>query len=279
MLAAAPGHRRGRNPRPSTLLSCCALLAFTLAPAVVWCAEGVRILVDGRSIELPQRELTVREALAEARVSLGAEDQVTPPLDSPVPEHGTVRVQRVSIKEVTVDEKVPYRTLVRAPSAKKQPYHPTVIQEGRVGLKRVTYRVRAVDGVEESRTRLEEVIVREPVAQVVVARKPQLLGSRGAYTGKRVLNVLATAYDPGKGSCGKYANGTTCNGKRAGYGIIAVDPKVIPLGAKLYVPGYGYGIAADVGSAIKGNRIDLGFNSRPGALAWGKKWVKLTIVD
>lgn len=277
LLAASTGTRR-RSLRALASRSCCALLALSLYPTAVHCASSARILVDGRTIEVPA-DTTVREALAEARITLGPEDETVPGLDASLPEDGVVRVKRVTFKETTAEVKIPYRTVVRAATAKKRPYHPTVIQEGRVGLKRVTYRTRLVDGVEQSRTPVSEQVVREAVAQVVVSRKPQLLGSRGAYTGKRTLSVLATAYDPGKGSCGKHANGVTCNGKRAGYGIIAVDPKVVPLGSKLFVPGYGYGIAADVGSAIRGNRIDLGYNSRAGALAWGKKWVKLTIVD
>jgi len=235
--------------------------------------------VDGKTIEVPNAEATVADTLAAARITVGPDDEVKPALDSDVADTSEVRVVRVTYREATSEVKVPYRTVVRAATSTKRPYHPTVMQEGRTGLKRVTYRVRLVDGVEQSRQPVDEELLREPVAQVVVSRKPQLLGSRGAYTGKRTITVLATAYDPSPGSCGKWANGKTCNGKRAGYGIIAVDPKQIPLGAKLFVPGYGYGIAADVGSAIKGNRIDLGYNSRSGALAWGKKTVKLTIVE
>jgi 3D (Asp-Asp-Asp) domain-containing protein len=262
---------------------CClpigAVLALLILPTAVCVASGARILVDGKTIELTSPSGTVADALEAARITLGPDDEVKPSLDAQLSETPTVRVSRVTFKEGAAEIKVPYKTVVRAASAPRKPYHPTVIQEGRPGLKRVTYRARLVDGVEQSRQTLQEELVREPVAQVVVSRKPQLLGSRGAYTGKRLLTVVATAYDPGPGSCGKYANGKTCNGKRAGYGIIAVDPKQIPLGSKLYVPGYGYGIAADVGSAIKGNRIDLGYNSRSGAIAWGKKTVKLTIVE
>ena len=65
--------------------------------------------------------------------------------------------------------------------------------------------------------------------------------------------MVATAYDPGPGSCGKYADGITCSGKRAGYGIAAVDPTIIPLGSKLYIEGYGYAIAADVGIDVRGD--------------------------
>jgi 3D (Asp-Asp-Asp) domain-containing protein len=255
------------------------VVALALTPLAVHGAGTVRILVDGRTLTVDDTGRTVREALAEARVKVDADDEVTPAPDAALPAGGVIRISRVTFQEAATELKVPYQTVIRPASRGNRPYHPTVMQEGRPGVKRVTYRVRIVDGVEESRSTVGEEIVREPVSQVVVARKPQFLGSRGAYTGKRLITVVATAYDPGPGSCGKYANGKTCNGKRAGYGIIAVDPKIIPLGAKLHVPGYGYGIAADVGGAIKGNHVDLGFNSRSGARAWGKKQVKLTIVD
>lgn len=279
MLAAAIGSLRRRSFGRLGALPLGAVLALSLITTVVDAAAGVRVLVDGRTIEVTSPEGTVGEALEAARVSLGPDDEVKPSPDAVLTDAAVIRVQRVTFKEATVEVKIPYRTVVRAATASKRPYHPTVMQEGRAGLKRVTYRVRVVDGVEQDRQSLGEEVVREAVAQVVVSRKPQFLGSRGVYTGKRMLTVVATAYDPGPGSCGKYANGKTCNGKRAGYGIIAVDPKQIPLGSKLFVPGYGYGIAADVGSAIKGNRIDLGYNSRAGAIGWGKKTIKLTIVE
>jgi len=259
------------------LLPFSALLA--LSPLAARSADNVRVLVDGRSLSLAGTADTVRSALAEAHVTVDTDDEVTPALDAPLVNGSTIRVSRVSYTESTTDLKVPYRTVIRPASRGNRPYHPTVMLEGRTGVKRVTYRARLVDGREVSRTTVAEEVIREAVDQVVVARKPQVLGSRGAYIGRRTITVVATAYDPGPGSCGKFANGQTCNGKRAGYGIIAVDPKLIPLGAKLYVPGYGYGIAADVGGAIKGNHVDLGFNSRPGAFAWGKRQVKLVIVD
>ena len=79
----------------------------------------------------------------------------------------------------------------------------------------------------------------------------------------------ATAYCPCSKCCGQYSNGITANGMKAGYGVVAVDPKVIPLGTKLYVEGYGYCIAADTGGAIKGNRIDLCYGTHSQALASG----------
>lgn len=86
-------------------------------------------------------------------------------------------------------------------------------------------------------------------------------------TGKRHLTVSATCYD---------LSGSTATGMPVGQGVVAVDPSVIPLGTRMYVPGYGNGVAADVGSAIKGAVIDLWMTPTQCA-AWGRRTVTITI--
>ena len=71
--------------------------------------------------------------------------------------------------------------------------------------------------------------------------------------------------------------GNTASGIPVGVGVIAVDPSVIPLGTRVFVPGYGPAVAADVGSAVKGNIIDLWMPSTAKALAWGRRTVTITI--
>ncbi len=71
--------------------------------------------------------------------------------------------------------------------------------------------------------------------------------------------------------------GTTATGLPVGWGIVAVDPTVIPLGTRMSIPGYGEGVAADTGSAVKGAIIDLWFPTREQALAWGRRTVTITI--
>ncbi len=278
-----PNHRFGVRRSVRTLphrvtlaLSAVTVLAL---PGAGLTASGVRLQADGRVITVPDSAGTVRDALRSASITLNADDQVTPAADHPLSDGTLVKVQRVTFREEVQASKIPFKTVVQPASRGNRPYHPTVTRQGTVGQKMVTIRARLVDGMETERATLSEQVVRAPVHQVVTARQPTRLGSRGVYTGKKSLLILSSAYDPGPGSCPGTADGRTCNGKRAGYGIIAVDPKVIPLGTKLFVPGYGYGIAADVGGAIKGNRIDLGFNSRSGALAWGKKWVRAQVLD
>ena len=86
-------------------------------------------------------------------------------------------------------------------------------------------------------------------------------------SGKRRLTVSATCYD---------LSGSTATGMPVGQGVVAVDPSVIPLGTRMYVPGYGNGVAADVGSAIKGAVIDLWMTPTQCA-AWGRRTVTITI--
>jgi len=89
-----------------------------------------------------------------------------------------------------------------------------------------------------------------------------------APAGGRQLVVSATCYD---------LPGHTATGMPVGPGVVAVDPSVIPLGSKLYIPGYGNGIAADVGSGIRGAMIDLWYSSFSQCAAWGRRTVTITI--
>jgi peptidoglycan DL-endopeptidase CwlO len=89
-----------------------------------------------------------------------------------------------------------------------------------------------------------------------------------ASTGARTVTVTATAYS---------AQGATATGLPAGWGTVAVDPSVIPLGTRLTIPGYGDGVAADTGSAVAGSTIDLWFPTEQQALAWGRRVVVVTL--
>ena len=89
-----------------------------------------------------------------------------------------------------------------------------------------------------------------------------------AAKGKYRLKVDAVAYS---------LHGRTALGIRTRKGVVAVDPKIIPLGTKLHVPGYGRGIAADVGIAIKGRIIDLWFPTTAAAKRWGRRTVTITV--
>ncbi|MBA3383067.1 MAG: hypothetical protein H0T20_00235 [Actinobacteria bacterium] len=90
-----------------------------------------------------------------------------------------------------------------------------------------------------------------------------------AYTGgEQTLTVTSTGYA---------LRGRTASGLPTGWGIVAVDPSVIPLGTRMTIPGYGEGVAADTGGAVRGATIDLWFPIVAQALAWGRRTVTITL--
>ena len=124
--------------------------------------------------------------------------------------------------------------------------------------------------------------VEEPRAEIIgigtriVVREMQTPAGLIRYTD--VLDMEATAYYPGPESTGVWADGYTATGLKAGHGVIAVDPSVIPLGTRVYIPGYGIAVAGDVGGAIKGNIIDLAFDTYREAMHFGRQRVKVYIL-
>lgn len=99
----------------------------------------------------------------------------------------------------------------------------------------------------------------------------------GTFQAVKSLTVVATGYAAGR--AGGAIGSRTATGLPCGYGAVAVDPRVIPLGSKLYIEGYGYGIACDTGGAIKGNRIDLAFDSVGAAFQLGRRTVKVWVLQ
>lgn len=93
----------------------------------------------------------------------------------------------------------------------------------------------------------------------------------------RTITMRSTAYTSDPSENGGYS--TTAMGTAIRYGVAAVDPNVIPLGTRLYIEGYGYARAEDTGGAIKGNKIDLVFGSKAQSNSWGRRTVKVTILN
>ena len=93
----------------------------------------------------------------------------------------------------------------------------------------------------------------------------------------RTITMRSTAYTSDPSENGGYS--TTAMGTAIRYGVAAVDPNVIPLGTRLYIEGYGYARAEDTGGAIKGNKIDLVFGSKSQSNNWGRRTVRVTILN
>jgi peptidoglycan DL-endopeptidase CwlO len=86
--------------------------------------------------------------------------------------------------------------------------------------------------------------------------------------GPRTMTVSASGYA---------LPGATATGVPSGWGVVAVDPSVIPLGTRMTIPGYGSGVASDTGPAVRGASIDLWFSTEAQALAWGRRTVTITL--
>ncbi|PFN93036.1 enterotoxin [Bacillus thuringiensis] len=123
----------------------------------------------------------------------------------------------------------------------------------------------------------------QEIAKAKEEERAKEVSKNNIQSAKRELTVVATAYTADPSENGTYGgrvltamgHDLTANPNMR---IIAVDPKVIPLGSKVWVEGYGEAIAGDTGSAIKGNRIDVLMGSKSKAMNWGRKTVKVKIL-
>lgn len=190
-------------------------------------------------------------------------------------------------KEVTVTEEVNFNTVKRLNSSLEAGATQTV-REGEAGEKAVTYKVRYEKGLEVSREVLSEEITKEPIDKIVEYGNKNATANAPVNTGKLdykyVLTCNATAYDLSAEENGGYA-GQTATGVPLDKGVIAVDPRVIPLGSRVYIEAldgswsYGYAVAADTGGAIKGNRVDLCYRTRYECIQFGRRPCRVYVLN
>jgi uncharacterized protein YabE (DUF348 family) len=249
---------------------------------VVHRAVSITVKADGRRLSLLTPKQTVGDALAAAGVAVGEHDRLEPSARTPVTAGLVVIVHRVEVKDVTVQVAIPF-TVLRRVDADLEKGHTRIIKAGVKGLKERVVRITSEDGKVITKSQLSEKVLREPQSQLVAVGTKKVVRtlrtSRGdyRYTERRVM--AATAYDPGPGSNGPKATGRTYLGLKARYGIVAVDPRVIPLRSRLYIPGYGEALAGDTGGAIKGNRIDLCYETYEEAIAFGRRKVEVYVLE
>jgi len=182
------------------------------------------------------------------------------------------------IRKKTSTSKVEYKTVVR--ETDKLPEGKTrVARKGEEGLRQKTDRVFYKAGKKVNSITVENKIVKKPVAKIVEKGVANMLSTAdGSFKYKTKYTVKATAYSDHTGI-------PTASGIPCGVGVIAVDPKLIPLGTKCYVKGlngvkdYGYCIAGDTGGLIKGYKIDLFFNTASEVYNWGIRDVEIYILN
>lgn len=246
-------------------------------------ALPVTVVVDGVSRSLRSAAGSVSELLAQQRVAWDAHDVVSPAPANPLANDTVVTVKHVDAWTEAV------RKPLHAPLVKRFAFtlpagKSKVIDPGRPGLAETAYAVtRTPDRRELRRTLLVSRILRAPRSRIVAEGVGEYaalsgLAQRGILgtlkMASSALSMVATAYTAGCSGC----SGTTASGRPAGHGVVAVDPRVIPLGTRMYIPGYGHAVAGDTGGAIRGRRIDLGFNSNAAAYRFGRRPVMVYLI-
>lgn len=245
---------------------------------VVTRAIPVQIAVDGGKNDLLTTRKTVKAVLEQAGVTLGHLDKIKPAIEGEITSGLVIEITRVKEDLTTQRVSIPFATLKRDDETLEFGLS-KVVQTGVNGIKELKYRVTFENNKKTKSVLVSSKVIKEPVSKIVSYGTAGTI-SRGGQTlrFKKAYEMTATAYDPGPESTGKWADGYTSIGMKATFGVAAVDPKVIPMRSRLYVDGYGYAIAADVGSAIKGLRIDLCYDTRQEALNWGRKKTKVYVL-
>ena len=252
--------------------------------------RGKKILLNdgGKLKEIYSCEETFGAALKDADITLGEHDAVSLDLSTPVTEGMYASIVRTTIEVIKENQVMDYYETV-IPLPDKEVGYENVIKEGRAGKAVATYQVTTVNGEVAEKLMLAQNVIVEPLERVVergTYEENTIMTSKGAVKYKKVLTCNATAYDPSPESNGGYG-GLTATGLPAKYGVIAVDPRIIPLGSKVYVEStdggnswvYGFAIAADTGGAIKGNRVDLCYNTKYECYQFGRRPCTVYVIE
>lgn len=254
-------------------------------------AYNVRVTVDGSTKLVRMTGGTVSDALELAGVEVNKYDQTNVKNSTPVSEGLDICVERVKYQEYTVTKTVDYETETKYTNTLKKGQSKTV-QYGKPGKTVYTYRKRIVDG---------EVVDTELVSKEVVSKPVNQIRLKGTVLGaamspcpfdikldeggqpvkyKEVFSGKATAYTARKGA-------RTSTGRLAQVGVVAVDPRKIPYGSKLYIVSadgsyvYGYAIAGDTGGGCRAGRIvvDLYMDTVAECYQFGRRQMKVYVLD
>jgi 3D (Asp-Asp-Asp) domain-containing protein len=238
----------------------------------------VTLATGGDRITITTNTADVGGLLEERGIRLGTYDKVSPSLADPIVAGETIRVTHIakwiSAQTITIAPKTVHGIdFALAPGKTK------IVSPGRAGARLAIIGFVSTDG-KLSKHILASHVLRKPRIRIIAegvgtyaafADFAQRGLQKTAYIAADAMDMIATAYTASCAGCSGY----TAAGYRAGRGIVAVDPRVIPLGTKLFIPGYGFAIAGDTGGAIIGNRIDLGFNSYSDAIQFGRRPIKV----
>ncbi len=243
-------------------------------------ASAINLHIGDTTRVLYTQVLTLKDALAEVGLTLGSDDRVEPGLDTPVTNDMSARLVRVTGREILESDPLTHKTVFKPDETLAGTATRTV--QGHDGVHVRQYRMVIEDGVEKQKEFVKE-YDNPPVQDTVIYYAASTLRATGLPATnldvKDTLHVYATWYNAA--SSGRaptdpnYA--ITYSGVPVVKGIVAVDPAVIPLGTRLFIPGYGFAVAGDTGGGIHGNMIDLGY---PDGVTpdWHTGWVDIFIL-
>jgi resuscitation-promoting factor RpfB len=228
-------------------------------------SKPVVLSTAAHTLVIRTRGATVADLLAEQGLVLVGLDRVEPTLSTPLTDDLAVRVTRVQRAYEIEEEVTPY-TAVWEPDPELEIDNQRLDQEGVNGITRHRYRIVLEDNQPISRTLEDTWLAQVPVTKVLkYGAKIELRTvdtPQGALTYWRKIRMYATSYSADEAGTPRDAPwyGRTRTGRKIQYGVAAVDPAIVRLGSKVFVPGYGVADAADTGSAVKGRWIDVAFD-------------------
>ncbi len=268
-------------------------------------AFPVFISADHNVKEVRTIGVTVGKLLDAEGFELGRYDEVYPGLNEELAAYDEIKIVRIEKVYTAMNTTIPYESVTREnPSLERGVSR--VISEGVEGVMKETFEIVYIDGEEVQRQIVEEELVEEPQKEVIEKGTKPVIPVIPASFEAAALNVNigtgftvnATAYcagTPGTGCpvhngrahCTGRATGLTAigmsavagSGTRSNPHIIAVDPSLIPLRSTVYIEGYGYAYAADTGGAIRGAKIDLLFATHQQAVNFGRRNLKIYLVE
>ena len=257
------------------------------------------ILNDGgNKTEVESVFLKTEDILKDLDIKLGENDYTLPKAKSNVRLGNEIKIFRVEEKVEEIEEEIPFKEVTKDDANLKKGTT-KIVEDGQNGLKKIKIKKTFENGELIAEEVIDESVVKEVKDKIIhkgtkVEQKAQTNNktsnnskqpSRGSdFKAKKSITMNATAYDDTPESQGKWV-GTTAMGTKPRPGVVAVDPRVIPLGTRLYIesldgtPDYGYAVAEDTGGAIKGNRIDLFFVTRSEVRRFGRRKVRVHILQ
>lgn len=238
---------------------------------VVTRAFEVKVLADGAEKSIYTTPVTAQKAVSLAGFQLGDNDIIKTKTGKLVSANQEIEVIRVTEQIVNEDQPISYGS--------EQIDDPTLergltrtVKAGKDGIARNAIKITFYNGQEGKREIISTEVLKEPQNRIIA------MGSITSVSrGNERLDFREAKYM--QASAYTYTGFRTATGLNPSVGMVAVDPSIIPLGSRLYVEGYGYARAADTGGAIKGNTVDLFMESYSQCVNWGRRTVKVYVLN